>query len=370
MMIVLTRRRSPSVALLPIVLGGVLAAALVASPCYAQPPTSKPAPSSADPMVEAKQRFNEGIVLADQGNHEAARLKFNQAFTLLKSPAVVYNLARAEQLSGHPLEALEHFRLFQRMAPDAKISDAEKQRAADNIAELSKKVGQIDVEAPPGTRVSVNGRPVDNPGGDPIPVAPGKHVVEATIDGKVKSLTIEAQAGTMSKARFTDDASPAGANGPTNANNTGNNNSGQLPEHPPADGGGNRPALGYVVPIALGVVGVTGIMLGIGLRVAAGSKSDEAVDASRDPVARQGCLNVSSVQCDRVRSAAESERDLKNASTVSLVGGVAFSAAAVLAYVLWPKTHSVDVTPRQGRRAQVIPIVGPGASGLAFRTLW
>src|SRR4051812_24493479 len=103
------------------VLGMVVGMALlVPAAARAQPPSSKPAqpaaPSPADtPLAEARARFNEGIILADAGNHEGARLKFNQAWGLLKSPAVLYNLARAEQLSGHPLEALEHYRLFGKM---------------------------------------------------------------------------------------------------------------------------------------------------------------------------------------------------------------------------------------------------------------
>src|SRR3954471_20606433 len=76
-------------------------------------------------VVEAKARFEEGLALADAGKHEPARLKFQQAWTVFKAPAVLYNLARSEQLTGHDLEALEHFRQFAKVsATDAKITDA------------------------------------------------------------------------------------------------------------------------------------------------------------------------------------------------------------------------------------------------------
>src|SRR5262245_38865529 len=118
----------------------------------AQPKPGSPGKPGAAPTeaatADARQRFNEGVELADAGDHEAARLKFSQASSLHTSPAVLYNLARAGQLSGHLLEALEHYRLFIKMASDPKVTDVQRPRATENVAELSKKVGQIDVEAP------------------------------------------------------------------------------------------------------------------------------------------------------------------------------------------------------------------------------
>src|SRR3954469_11752093 len=67
-------------------------------------------------VAEAKARFEEGLELADAGKHEPARLKFQQAWAVFKAPAVLYNLARSEQLTGHDLEALEHFKLFARVS--------------------------------------------------------------------------------------------------------------------------------------------------------------------------------------------------------------------------------------------------------------
>src|SRR4051794_11903223 len=95
-------------------------------------------------VAEAKQRFDEGLELADAGKHEPARLKFQQAYSVFKAPAVLYNLARSEQLTGHELEALEHFRLFLRVgATDVKITDAMREKAKQNVTELARKVGQV-----------------------------------------------------------------------------------------------------------------------------------------------------------------------------------------------------------------------------------
>ena len=66
-------------------LGTVLCAPLSAN---AQP--AKPSTSAEDTaLAEARARFNEGLKLGDTGDHEAARLKFSQAYALLKNNAAV-----------------------------------------------------------------------------------------------------------------------------------------------------------------------------------------------------------------------------------------------------------------------------------------
>src|SRR5687767_4703889 len=79
-------------------------------------------------LVEAQARFKEGLDLADANNNEAARLKFQQAWSVYKSPAVLYNLARSEQLTGHDVEAFEHFREFLKAPPDPKVTEAHKKK--------------------------------------------------------------------------------------------------------------------------------------------------------------------------------------------------------------------------------------------------
>lgn len=180
----------------------VMGALLTTTPASAQ--------KRQDETTEARARFNEGIKFADEGNHEAARLKFSQAWSLLKSPAVLYNLARSEQLSGHTVDALEHYRLFMKMASDPKVTEQQKQRALENIAELSEKVGQIDVDAAPNAQITIDGKAVEwNPQGDPIPVVPGPHEVTASLDGSTNTTKVDCTPGTVAKARLRETSKPA-----------------------------------------------------------------------------------------------------------------------------------------------------------------
>ena len=153
-------------------------------------------------VAEAKKRFDEGLELADTGKHEPARLKFQQAWSVFKAPAVLYNLARSEQLTGHELEALEHFKLFLKVAAtDVKVTDAMREKARQNVIELSPKVGQVDIDVPPNARVSVDGKPLDETPKEPVPVQPGRHRIEATFEGKVKSVSVECAAGESRRRR-------------------------------------------------------------------------------------------------------------------------------------------------------------------------
>src|SRR5262249_18359980 len=94
------------------------------------------------------------------------------------------------------------------MGSDPKVTDVQRQRAAENVAELSKKVGQIGVEAPSGARISIDGLPIESIA-DPVVVTSGTHVVTATVHGKERSVTVDCQPGTITKAKLLDEPAPA-----------------------------------------------------------------------------------------------------------------------------------------------------------------
>lgn len=333
----------------PLALSALLLVALAVAPAVAAPQDTATA--------EARARFNEGVVLADAGDHEAARLKFNQAWALLKNPAVLYNLARAEQLSGHPIEALEHYRLFGKMASDPKIEEKQKQRAADNLAELSKKLGQIDVEgAPPGSRVSVDGKAVDTSGGDPVVVLPGKHVVEVVIDGKVKSVTVDASPGTVTKARFeqgkTEPPPPTAA---------------PAEPAPPvvSDPGPSFWTTGRIVGAGAVVAGIAGIGVGVGFHLSAASASDEAaaIRATLPEPRDSACADVSSDACRSLKSSVDDRRAAEAIRNVGFAaGGALVVGGAILFLVSRPKTEPargrLNVLPAIGARQATITLAG------------
>jgi hypothetical protein len=295
--------------------------------------------------VEAQARFQEGLDLADGGKHEPARLKFQQAWSVFKSPAVLYNLARSEQLTGHELEALEHFRLFLRIgATDVKVTDAMREKAKQNAADLARKVGQVDIEVPASARVTVDGKPLEETPKEPVPVQPGRHTIEATFDGKVRNVSVECGAGSIVKARIEFDTPGS--------------------TEPPGEERRPPSAARWIVPTVLGVAGLAGIGVGIGF----GAKSQSAkTDSEGIRSANPGLCGTPALQstCDSYDA---KRSDSKSAATVSYVGyiaGGALLAGFAATLIFWPKSKERTAsTPSRGIRADAVtPLVGGGTLG-------
>jgi hypothetical protein len=313
-----------------------------------------PTSVSAAAMADGRARFEEGLKLAEQGQHDAARLKFNQAWSVLKAPAVLYNLARAEQLSGHLIDALHHFREFAKMT-DPKIDDKQRQAAADNIAELSKRVSQIAIEAPPHARVSIDGRAVESDLDDPVAVLPGTHVVEAIAGGKVKRVTVECQAGLVAKAKLVEDA-PS----PASAGNGDPPLAGRPADTTPPPSS-SRSAVGWAVPIGLGALGVIGLATGVGFGSASQSSKEESETIRRSNPGL--CANPPSAACatyDEKRSSAESQA---TAAWIGYAAGGILLAGAIATWVFWPTDGKTASTARAVR---VVPALGPRTGGAAL----
>jgi hypothetical protein len=300
-------------------------------------------------VVEAKARFEEGLALADAGKHEPARLKFQQAWAVFKSPAVLYNLARAEQLTGHDMEALEHFRAFARLAAtDAKITDAMRDKAKQNADELGRKVGQIAIEAPSSARVTVDGKPVDLTQREPVPVAPGRHTVEAAFEGRLKSVVVECLPGNITSAKLDFVAGEA--------------------SYPPGEEPRGGSSARWIVPTVLGVAGLAGIGVGIGFGASSQSAKTDAETLRRENPGL--CAVPPSSACATYDTKRD---DADSAATLSYVGyiagGALLAGAAVSAIILWPrsKSHAATKTQRGFTAESVTPMLGSGTLGAAFQ---
>ena len=363
-------------------LAGAVAGAIVlvsfatTEPSYAQPAKPTPSTSAQDSATaEARARFEEGIKLAEAGEHESARLKFSQAWALFKSPAILFNLARSEQLTNHPVEALEHYRQFAKTPPDPKVTDVQRQRAAENIAELAKKVGQIEIEAPTGARITVDGRAVEAGTTDPVPVTPGKHVVEAVFDGKVKSVTVECTVGTITKAKLIESASvgPAASPPPRNASTESNNGSGSgsksgsksdsTTTSPPAEEQAGFWTPGRIAGLGVFGGGLIGLGAGVGFHMAA-EQSEKNVNALRGslPEPRSSACNVpgNEVTCTKLRVEIDNQNMRNDIRTGLFIGGgVLVVGGAVLFLVSSPKSEPTRGGPR------VIPFASSRDAGIA-----
>lgn len=265
----------------------------------------------------AQTRFEEGLALADQGQHEEARVKFVQAYAVLKSTKVLYNLAIAEKKTSHPVECIQHFRIFLK---DPTITPDLRARAEQIIAELSKTTSRVEIAATPGADVRIDGVAVGRaPFDEPVDVAVGHHTVAATLDANNKTTEIDTTAGALAKV---DVSFPGVVVGPTpgTPSNTGK-------------------FIGAGVLAGVGVLGLIG--WGAFAAVANGAESDANGFANSG-----SCVDRNSARCQDLQSNLDKQGTFHALSLASLVVGGVFiaGAAGVFAWALTSKPKQTGIT--------------------------
>ncbi|MEZ4261891.1 MAG: hypothetical protein R3B36_22610 [Polyangiaceae bacterium] len=195
------------------------------------------------------------------------------------------------------------------------------------IAELQPKVGQLVIDVPPGTKIKVDGTEVELGPPENVDVPPGKHTIEAVFtDGTIKGEEIECPAGRVVTVTIT-------LNGGTTT-----------PPPPPEEKGGWP--TGKVITVAgLGVIAVTGGVLGFVFRGNAQSKVDESTTL----LGGRSCVGVET-QPDCVKAQGlESDHDsAMTLSRVMFIGGGVALGGALAAALLWPN-KTTTVTPTVGK---------------------
>jgi hypothetical protein len=162
----------------------------------------------------ARARFKEGVEFYDKGEYEQARAAFLQAYALKKHPAVLLNLAWSSLKSGHVLEGKKYFEQFLNEAKDA--TDKQRADANDGLSQAKAKLGRIEIQAPSGTDVTVDGDHTGTaPISDPVYVDPGAHTVKLKgPDGTTDTESVSVLAGQKAVAKFSGPSGGAAATPP------------------------------------------------------------------------------------------------------------------------------------------------------------
>ncbi|WP_394849894.1 PEGA domain-containing protein [Pendulispora brunnea] len=163
----------------------VLAASLVSSPIAAR--AQGPAPSATvDPakLDEARERYNRGLRLYEQGNPVAARIELERAYELAPSYRILYNIGLCYQASNDYVGAL---RAFQRYLAEGRDEIAEERHASVNkeIQSLRPNIASLTISSSePGVAISVDDVAV---GQTPLPekvlLNPGTRKITASKNG-------------------------------------------------------------------------------------------------------------------------------------------------------------------------------------------
>jgi tetratricopeptide (TPR) repeat protein len=92
-------------------------------PAAASEPAAR-AESSSRPLpaqLPLKELTEQGIRQFQQGEYDAAIESFSAAHVLSPNPMFLFNIAQAHRKAGRPREALSHYQLFLRKAPDSPL---------------------------------------------------------------------------------------------------------------------------------------------------------------------------------------------------------------------------------------------------------
>jgi hypothetical protein len=136
-----------------------------------------------DAMTEAAQRFQKGVELFDEGEHEAALAEFHWAYSLKPHFAVLYNIAQCYYATGEHEKALEYFKRYMDEGGD-QIPKKRATEVNDAIAHLLDLVAELTVTThPDGASVRVDGKLVGTAPFAGVYVTAGAHVVEVAYPG-------------------------------------------------------------------------------------------------------------------------------------------------------------------------------------------
>jgi hypothetical protein len=174
------------------------------------------APARADDTGRAKTLFADGVRLYRNGDWEGARRLFREADAAHHAPTIIYNVGLAEEKLGHPQAAVDCYEQY--IAESGEHGEFAVPAAAA-IAQIKARSTRLRVETrPPGARVFVNGKALDEPAPTTLLVPAGHHVVVAEGDGWREERTLEVRgAGDIENVVFhrdAPDAAPSAAEPP------------------------------------------------------------------------------------------------------------------------------------------------------------
>ncbi len=139
----------------------------------------------ADPAEEkAREHFENGILLVEAENWEAAIVEFEASIELLPTAGAHFNRAMCLKALHRYNDALAAFEAFlEKYDPDP--SDARRQEAEASIQEIESLLGSIFIEVNvDGAEILVDSKLVGkSPLDGPVPVSPGVHTIEVKADG-------------------------------------------------------------------------------------------------------------------------------------------------------------------------------------------
>lgn len=147
--------------------------------------TSVASAQSDDQRDRARELAREAAALFQSGNRRAAVAKFEEAYALFPTPALLYNIGKAYAgLSDH-VRAHRALTQFLRETNDSLVDDDRRAEARAILADLAPHVGVATITAPAfaGATIELDGIALGSaPLPGPLAITPGVHEITARRD--------------------------------------------------------------------------------------------------------------------------------------------------------------------------------------------
>jgi hypothetical protein len=308
---------------------------------------ARAAPVAAD-KATAEALFAEGRKLMAAGTYAEACPKFEASQKLDPGVGAMLNLADCYEKNGQTASAWAEFREATSAARDAGSKDRE-ELARGRARALEPKLSRLTIIVGRGQGVQVtrDGSPVDAAAfGTAMPVDPGKHLIAVSAPGKRKwSTTVEVGAA-AAQVSVQVPALVDEPQGSTTAASAGTGTGQAGAEAGPPPGGSQQ----RTIAIAVGVVGVAGVMAGTVLGLKAKSSWNDA---------KASCKSYPADCSDESNSLSKDAKGSANLATVAFAIGAAGLAGGVVLWLTAPK--------RSESEPKVTLNVGPASVALSGR---
>ncbi len=165
---------------------------MFSSAVFAQPAPPPPAPQPApmpvpvptpDPGDEARRHFDQGVALLQVGNHAGALAELTESYRLRPVPAVLKNIAIAQQGLFRYSDAIATLQKY--LAEATNLPPEEVAEVNNLIAEMKALLADVAIVVKPvGATITVDGRVAGKaPLAAPLALAAGIHIIEISAEG-------------------------------------------------------------------------------------------------------------------------------------------------------------------------------------------
>lgn len=310
---------------------------------------------------EAQARFEEGVARVKAGNIEGARMSFAQAYAVVHKPTILWNLALAEEKSGYALEALAHFKELARVAQGG---TDDRGNAEKHIGALMAQTGHLDVLAPVGTPLFVDGAAVATaPFTDALDVAPGRHHLQVQLTRGSREADVEVGPGQLLHVSLMPPAevapSPSAGEGNAVPRTVGT---------PKENAEGTSSSATKTVTVVLVAAAAAASMAAAAYFVIQAQSDQSTAQGFRQQYGKFQCFQVTSPLCTQWNDAVQAQRRDATLSDVFWVAAGAFAVGAAAAWLFWPddaRGGTSAAGPGHSRLAtlRLTPTLGPAGAG-------